>query len=152
RDPAGARAGAQLRHRSPAVHRLRRLDRRRGDDHRLAPQRHPRALYPADVRGRHVVLRLAAGRQALHAGLPATRLSAVPAPPVPRRHRRDPGGRRYFDEEYRKLGPVSQGETVVLAVFAVTAVLWVASPLLKPIVIAGMKPLAALSDTGIAML
>src|SRR5262249_41460197 len=47
---------------------------------------------------------------------------------------------------------VSPGETVVLAVFAVTAVLWVASPLLKPIVIAGMKPLAALSDTGIAML
>src|SRR4029450_4909759 len=63
-----------------------------------------------------------------------------------------PGGRRYFDEEYRKLGPLSQGETVVLGVFAVTAVLWVTSPLLRPLVIAGMKPLAALSDTGIAML
>ena len=63
-----------------------------------------------------------------------------------------PGGRQYFDAEYRKLGPFTRGEKVVLAVFAVTAGLWVTSPLLKPMAIAGVKPLAALSDTGIAML
>ena len=62
------------------------------------------------------------------------------------------GGRNYFDEEYRKLGPLSRGEKVVLAVFSVTALLWTCSPLLKSIVIADIKPLAGLSDTGIAML
>ncbi len=63
-----------------------------------------------------------------------------------------PGGRKHFDEQYRKLGPLTRGEKVVLAVFSVTAFLWTCSPLLKPIVIAGVKPLAGLSDTGIAML
>jgi sodium-dependent dicarboxylate transporter 2/3/5 len=62
------------------------------------------------------------------------------------------GGRRYFDEEYRKLGPLSRGEQVVLAVFALTAACWICSPLLKNLVVAGRQPLAALSDTGIAML
>ena len=40
----------------------------------------------------------------------------------------------------------------MLAVFSVTAALWIFSPLLKPVVIAGVKPLAGLSDAGIAML
>ena len=62
------------------------------------------------------------------------------------------GGRRHFDEEYRKLGPLSRGEKIVLAVFSATAFLWITSPLLKGIVIAGVKPLAGLSDAGIAML
>ena len=62
------------------------------------------------------------------------------------------GGRQHFDEEYRKLGPLTRGEKVVLAVFSVTACLWIFSPLLKPMVIADMKPLAGLSDAGIAML
>jgi sodium-dependent dicarboxylate transporter 2/3/5 len=62
------------------------------------------------------------------------------------------GGRKYFDEEYRKLGPLTRGEKIVLSVFSVTAMLWIFSPLLKPIVVAGMKPLAGLSDAGIAML
>jgi len=61
------------------------------------------------------------------------------------------GGRKHFDDEYRKLGPLSRGEKTVLAVFSVTALLWIFSPLLKPLVIAGVKPLAALSDAGIAM-
>ncbi|HEY7518518.1 MAG TPA: DASS family sodium-coupled anion symporter [Methylomirabilota bacterium] len=61
------------------------------------------------------------------------------------------GGRRYFEEEYRKLGPFTRGETIVLTVFAVTAGLWIASPLLKDVVIAGTTPLAGLSDAGIAM-
>jgi sodium-dependent dicarboxylate transporter 2/3/5 len=62
------------------------------------------------------------------------------------------GGRQHFDDAYRKLGPLTRGEKVVSAVFAVTAGLWILSPLLKAIVIAGVKPLAGLSDTGIAML
>ena len=63
-----------------------------------------------------------------------------------------PGGSRYFEAEYRKLGPISRGEKVVLAVFAVTAFLWMTSPLLKRLEVAGARPLAGLSDTGIAML
>jgi sodium-dependent dicarboxylate transporter 2/3/5 len=62
------------------------------------------------------------------------------------------GGKQHFDEEYRKLGPLSKGEKIVLIVFSVTALLWMFSPLLKPIVIAGVKPLAGLSDAGIAMM
>jgi solute carrier family 13 (sodium-dependent dicarboxylate transporter), member 2/3/5 len=62
------------------------------------------------------------------------------------------GGRRYFDEEYRKLGPLARAEKVVLAVFAVTAVLWIFNPLLKGVALASVKPFAALSDAGIAML
>jgi sodium-dependent dicarboxylate transporter 2/3/5 len=62
------------------------------------------------------------------------------------------GGRKYFAEEYRKLGPLSRGEKVVLTVFSLTASLWICSPLLRPIVIAGTKPFAGLSDAGIAML
>jgi sodium-dependent dicarboxylate transporter 2/3/5 len=62
------------------------------------------------------------------------------------------GGRKHFEDEYRKLGPLTRGEKTVLAVFSVTASLWIFSPLLKPLVIAGVKPLAGLSDAGIAML
>src|SRR5262245_862282 len=62
------------------------------------------------------------------------------------------GGHKHFEDEYRKLGPLSRGEKTVLAVFSVTALLWIFSPLLKPAVIAGMKPLAGLSDAGIAMI
>jgi sodium-dependent dicarboxylate transporter 2/3/5 len=62
------------------------------------------------------------------------------------------GGRKYFDEEYRKLGRLTRGEKIVLAVFSLAALLWIFSPLLKPVVIAGMKPFADLSDAGIAML
>ena len=62
------------------------------------------------------------------------------------------GGRQHFNDEYRKLGALSRGEKTVLAVFFVTAFLWIFSPLLKPVVVAGVKPLAGLSDAGIAML
>jgi hypothetical protein len=62
------------------------------------------------------------------------------------------GGRQHFDEEYRKLGSFTRGETIVLAVFAVTAFLWIFSPLLKGLSIGGVAPLAGLSDAGIAML
>jgi solute carrier family 13 (sodium-dependent dicarboxylate transporter), member 2/3/5 len=62
------------------------------------------------------------------------------------------GGREHFDEQYHKLGALTRGEKVVLAVFTVTAFLWIFSPLLKSVEIAGVKPLTGLSDAGIAML
>jgi len=62
------------------------------------------------------------------------------------------GGHQYFEEEYRKLGRLDRGEKIVLAVFCATASLWICSPLLKDIAVAGVKPLAGLSDAGIAML
>jgi sodium-dependent dicarboxylate transporter 2/3/5 len=62
------------------------------------------------------------------------------------------GGRRYFDEEYRKLGPLAGGEKVVLVVFAATAFLWISSPVLRSVTLGGTKPLSRLSDAGIAML
>jgi sodium-dependent dicarboxylate transporter 2/3/5 len=62
------------------------------------------------------------------------------------------GGRKHFEDEYRKLGALTPGEKIVLAVFCVTAALWIFSPLLKGMTVAGMKPLAALSDAVIAML
>jgi sodium-dependent dicarboxylate transporter 2/3/5 len=62
------------------------------------------------------------------------------------------GGRQHFHEEYRKLGPLTRGEKTVLAVFGLVAFLWIVSPLLKPIAVAGVKPLAGLSDSVIAML
>jgi sodium-dependent dicarboxylate transporter 2/3/5 len=62
------------------------------------------------------------------------------------------GGRQHFHDEYRKLGALTRGEKTVLAVFSVTALLWIFSPLLKPAVIAGIKPFAGLSDAVIAMM
>jgi sodium-dependent dicarboxylate transporter 2/3/5 len=62
------------------------------------------------------------------------------------------GGHQYFEAEYHKLGPLSRGEKTVLTVFAVTALLWTTSPLLKGVTVGGVKPLAGLSDAGIAML
>ena len=62
------------------------------------------------------------------------------------------GGRQHFDEEYRKLGPLTRGEKIVLAVFSITAFLWIFNPLLRGWAVAGVTPLAGLSDAGIAML
>lgn len=63
-----------------------------------------------------------------------------------------PGGRRYFEEELRKLGPIGRGERAVLAVFAVTALLWITRPLVVRLEIAGERPLAGLTDAGISVL
>jgi len=62
------------------------------------------------------------------------------------------GGRQHFDEEYRKLGRLTRGEKIVLTIFSITAFLWIFNPLLKGWTVAGVKPLAGLSDAGIAML
>lgn len=62
------------------------------------------------------------------------------------------GGRQYFDAEYRKLGPLTRGERIVVAVFLATALLWIFGPLARDLTIGGAKPLAAMSDAVIAML
>jgi len=50
-----------------------------------------------------------------------------------------------------KLGPLNPGERATLSVFAVTVLLWVFRPLLAGLEVGGIRPLAALSDTGIAV-
>lgn len=62
------------------------------------------------------------------------------------------GGRELIEAEYRKLGPMSRGERVVLLVFGAAAVLWIGGPLLRDVAILGWKPLAELTDSGVAML
>jgi sodium-dependent dicarboxylate transporter 2/3/5 len=58
------------------------------------------------------------------------------------------GGRQHFDEEYRKLGLSPGREDSCWPVFARTASLWIASPLLKGIAVAGMTPLAGSPTPG----
>lgn len=55
-----------------------------------------------------------------------------------------PGGRELMSEEIRKLGPMSQGEIRVLALFVLAAVSWVSVPLIWP-------DDTPISDAGIAM-
>ena len=50
------------------------------------------------------------------------------------------------------LGPMGRGERVTLAVFLGAAALWVTRPLLAGLSVGGVRPLAGLSDAGIAML
>ena len=50
------------------------------------------------------------------------------------------------------MGPMSKGEWNTLAVFILTALLWIFSPLIKGIHIGDHAPLAGLNDTSIAIL
>jgi sodium-dependent dicarboxylate transporter 2/3/5 len=61
------------------------------------------------------------------------------------------GGREYLDQQIHRLGRLSKGETVTLAVFAVTVFLWVTRPWLAAIKIGGVAPLAGLGDSMIAI-
>jgi sodium-dependent dicarboxylate transporter 2/3/5 len=61
------------------------------------------------------------------------------------------GGREFLSAEIAKLGRLSGGERVTLAVFVGAVALWVGSPILTGIEIAGVKPLAKLSDAGVAI-
>ena len=62
------------------------------------------------------------------------------------------GGREYVRDEWARLGPLSRAERATLGVFLMAVVLWVTSPLLKDLTIAGIAPLAGLSDAGIAII
>ena len=69
----------------------------------------------------------------------------------PLRGERIEGSREVTERTYRELGVVSWGEKVVLAVFLLAAVSWIARPLLVRVQIGDMHPLAGLSDPVIAM-
>lgn len=63
-----------------------------------------------------------------------------------------PGGKEWVRQEIRKLGPISRGEKIVLAVFVLTIALWVFSPQIRGFELAdGTRPLKNVSDAGIAM-
>jgi sodium-dependent dicarboxylate transporter 2/3/5 len=62
------------------------------------------------------------------------------------------GGRRLVTDRLRALGPMSRAERIVLGVFLAAALLWVTRPLLSGLELFGGRPLAGLSDAGIAML
>ena len=62
------------------------------------------------------------------------------------------GGAKLVADSLASLGAMSRAERVVLAVFVSAAMLWVTRPLLVGLEIGGHRPLAGLSDAGIAML
>ncbi|HVS64466.1 MAG TPA: DASS family sodium-coupled anion symporter [Thermoanaerobaculia bacterium] len=69
----------------------------------------------------------------------------------PIRVREIPGGRRLIHDELARCGPISRQERLVLAVFLLAATTWVLRSWLTGIEMAGVTPLAGLSDTGIAI-
>jgi len=61
------------------------------------------------------------------------------------------GGRRLVAESLADLGAMGRGERIVAVVFGATALLWITRPLLVELTFGGLRPLAGLSDAGIAM-
>ncbi|MBK8323817.1 MAG: DASS family sodium-coupled anion symporter [Betaproteobacteria bacterium] len=70
----------------------------------------------------------------------------------PARFAEIPGGREMIAAEIARLGPLSRAEKVTLAVFAGTAFLWIFGEPLRAVTVAGVKPLAGLTDSGVALL
>ncbi|UCE61142.1 MAG: DASS family sodium-coupled anion symporter [Phycisphaerales bacterium] len=63
-----------------------------------------------------------------------------------------PGERDFIKEQLERQGPMSRGEWLVLTVFIFTALAWIARPVLVSLVFpGGWRPLASLSDAGIAI-
>ncbi|MBI4161067.1 MAG: anion permease [Acidobacteria bacterium] len=54
-------------------------------------------------------------------------------------------------QAHRGLGPMRRGEWVTLLVFGSTASLWILRPVLTGLEIGSLRPLAGLTDTGVAM-
>ncbi len=61
------------------------------------------------------------------------------------------GGAEITREAYARLGPMKPGELATLVVFTLTAIAWLTRPLLITIEFMGARPLAGLTDPGIAM-
>ena len=61
-------------------------------------------------------------------------------------------GKSLCRREYAALGPVSRGEKNTFIVFIITALLWMTRPLINAVSLAGTRPFAGLTDTGIAVL
>jgi sodium-dependent dicarboxylate transporter 2/3/5 len=62
------------------------------------------------------------------------------------------GGTDLVRAALRELGPLQTAERIVLCVFLMTAALWITRPLLAGIELGAWRPLAGLTDAGIAML
>lgn len=62
------------------------------------------------------------------------------------------GGSAWVQSELAKLGPLSKGEKIVLAVFCTAILLWSFGGMLRPIAIGDLHPFKSLSDASIAML
>ncbi|MDO5370857.1 SLC13 family permease [Paracoccus sp. (in: a-proteobacteria)] len=64
-----------------------------------------------------------------------------------------PGGREMIDDQIRQLGPLSQGERMVLAVFGGAAFFWIVPGILGsiPAVKAAMPWIGGFDDTGVAI-
>ncbi|MDO5621255.1 MAG: DASS family sodium-coupled anion symporter [Paracoccus sp. (in: a-proteobacteria)] len=62
-----------------------------------------------------------------------------------------PGGKQMIDEQIAELGPMSQGERMVLFVFLGAAFLWVVPGLLKSLLGLDLGPLSQMNDTAIAI-
>ena len=62
-----------------------------------------------------------------------------------------PGGRRMSDEQIAELGPVSQGERMVMIVFGAAAFLWVVPGLLTSLTGMDLGLLGDLNDTAVAI-
>jgi len=70
----------------------------------------------------------------------------------PVRIRRIPGGRQLIRRELESQGPMSRGELAVLIIFSLAAAMWIMRPLLMRLELpGGARPLAGLSDSGIAV-
>ena len=70
----------------------------------------------------------------------------------PVRIRKIPGGRQLILKELKSQGPLSRGELMVLIVFIITALMWMTRPLLAKLQLpGGLRPMAGLSDPGIAI-
>ena len=61
------------------------------------------------------------------------------------------GAAEMIADETAKLGPMKPGERITLAVFCLAALAWIAGPFVKQLEIAGVKPLAGLSDPVVAI-
>ncbi|MFV0292492.1 MAG: SLC13 family permease [Paracoccus sp. (in: a-proteobacteria)] len=62
-----------------------------------------------------------------------------------------PGGQRMIDEQVAALGPVTQGERMVMIVFASAAFLWVVPGLFSSLTGLSLGPLDELNDTAVAI-
>jgi len=62
------------------------------------------------------------------------------------------GADALLDRLHSELGPMSRAEILTLAIFFLTAAAWITRPLLGSITIGDVKPLAGLTDSGIAII
>jgi sodium-dependent dicarboxylate transporter 2/3/5 len=61
-------------------------------------------------------------------------------------------GRRLFNRALHELGPLCCGERSVLVIFLLAAASWITRPLLNDLELFGVRPLAGLTDAGVAMI